>query len=141
VTEAEAKLLKWILFGVFVSTLPIIWAAVNLYINLKPISLTELLGNGDLLMATCAGCAVAQGEVLGSESMTTAQKLWSGFFALLVVVGACLVFSSATSMRVADTHTYEGALGRLTVLSCVLFVAGLVSGGFAVWASAESGRQ
>jgi hypothetical protein len=54
VTEASKKLLKWLLFGVVVSTLPIDWAAMTLYIQGKPISPPELLGNGDLLMATCA---------------------------------------------------------------------------------------
>jgi len=138
VTEASQKLMKWLLFGVVVSTLPIDWAAMTLYIQSKPISLPELLGNGDLLMATCAGCAVAQGEVFGSDKMKTEMKILLGFLASLIVIGACLVFSSATVMRVGDLLAYQLALSRLALVSCILFFLGVIFGGFAVWSSERS---
>jgi hypothetical protein len=133
-TDAGIKLLRWVLFGVVVSTLPIAWAAGSLFVHDKPILVKELLGNGDLLMATCAGCAVALGEIIGSSETAQASKITFGFFALLVIIGSCLVFASITDIR-PDKVAYEVALDRFESLSIVLFSFGTISGAAAVWVS------
>jgi hypothetical protein len=134
-SPATAKLLKWLLFGVLVSMLPIGGAAVVLFVFGKPIIVSELLGNGDLLVVTCAACAVAMGEVVESEKMTKAQKLGLGFCALLIVLGTCLLFGAEATLRASNRADYENGLGRLAVLSGIAFVLGLGFGGAAVWAS------
>jgi hypothetical protein len=133
-TEAGIKVLRWLLFGVAVSALPIAWAAGSLFIHGKPISIPELLGNGDLLMVTCAGCAVALGEIIGSSETAQPWKIAFGFFSLLVIVGTCLVFSSITEIRL-DKSAYDIALYRFEVSSIALFVFGTIFGGVAVWVS------
>ncbi len=67
--------------------------------------------------------------------MKTEMKIVLGFLASLIVIGACLVFSSATVMRVGDHAGYQLALSRLAFVSCILFFLGVVFGGFAVWSS------
>jgi hypothetical protein len=133
-TNAGVKWLRWFLFGVVVSTLPIGWAAGSLFIHGKSVIPRELFGNGDLLMATCAGCAVALGELIGSGQTARVSKIIYGFFALLVVIGACLVFASITEMRL-DHIAYEAALLRFAWTSLFLFSLGTIFGGVAVWVS------
>jgi len=133
-SDANIKLLRWLLFGVVVSTLPIGWAAGSLFIHDKPIIISELLGNGDLLVATCAGCAVALGEVIGSSETAQPWKITFGFLALLVILGSCLIFASITEIRL-DKTAYEQALFRFEILSIVLFSCGTIFGGMAVWIS------
>lgn len=128
------KLLRWVLYGVGVSILPIIWAALSLFIHDKPIVVKELLGNGDLLMATCGGCAVALGEIIGSSRAAESSKIAMGFFSLMVVIGSCLVFSSITEIPL-DHTAYENDLFRLAISSLVLFAFGTIFGGITVWVS------
>lgn len=133
-TDAGVKLLRWLLFGVLVSTLPIVWAAASLFIHGKTIVTQELLGNGDLLMASCACCAVALGELIGSDKAAREWKIAFGFFALLTVAGSCLIFSSITDIR-PDVALYQRSLGRFEFLSILLFAFGTIFGGAAVWVS------
>jgi hypothetical protein len=135
-TAAAIKLLRWLLFGVVVSTLPIGWAACSLFIHGKPVIAGELFGNGDLLMATCAGCAVALGELIGSGETALGSKIVYGFFALLIIIEYCLVFASITEIRL-DHLAYETALLRFSITSICLFCFGTIFGGVAVWVSED----
>ena len=133
-TDADIKLLRWLLFGVVVSTLPIAWAASSLFIHSKPVIAGELFGNGDLLMVTCASCAVALGELIGSGQTAIGTKILYGLFALLVIIGSCLVFSSISEIRI-DNSAYQSDLIKFMLISFVLFVFGTVAGGLAIWVS------
>ena len=133
-SPASVKLLRWALFGVVISTIPIVYAAGNLFILGVDIRPTELLGNGDLLMATCASCAVAVGEVVGTRQTALEGKIISGFLAFLIVIASCLAFAAITQMRSLKTLN-DAALVHAAILSASIFGCGVVFGGFTVWFS------
>jgi hypothetical protein len=57
------KVLRWFIFGVLISLLPLAYTYENLTIKSQPAEMTKVVGNGELVIIVWALCAGALGEL------------------------------------------------------------------------------
>jgi hypothetical protein len=108
------KVLRWLLFGVIVSILPLVFAYLVLLMNPNPApgSITPkvtgasaVLGNGELLVVTWVLAASAIGEVIGGDEGKGWfegrgwLKIVSGGLTLIALIFAALFFAAIAEAR------------------------------------------
>jgi hypothetical protein len=71
------KFLRWVIFGVIVAVVPLVFAYVNLMVKGTP-DLVKVLGGGELLIVISAICAGGVGELIGSGDEYQTAKIISG---------------------------------------------------------------
>lgn len=124
---AAIKVLRWAIFGVVVSLIPLGYSYTILVIKSQPATWAKILGNGELLIIVWALCAGAIGELFGSGPEYTLPKILSGGFTLIILIFSTLLFASVAEARVSGTTLDEASL---LVTSLVLLASGFVSCAF-----------
>lgn len=122
------KFIKWFFYGAVAGALSVLVAAALLWLTKKPVTLTGLIGRGQLMPACVALKAAAIGDVVYAKNFSRARSLGAAVvaLALLGILFTLAVF--ATAVGVVDSDPW-----RTTFLSLVLYLAALVIGGAAVY--------
>jgi hypothetical protein len=99
------KLLRWLMFGVSFSVLPIICAYLNLMLKGSAPNITSVIGDGGLFLVLAGLCAGAVGELIGSARTHSNIKIISGGFAILTLVLSSFLFAAIAEDRELSTST------------------------------------
>ena len=115
----KIRFLKWFLFTLVVSLAPIIVSAVALKLVRETASLERLLGNGELLMISCALAATAIGELIASKA-----RLPHGKLILVWLCGIAVFFSTMgyAILIVADAWKKAFDKSMIANFSIALFI-------------------
>ena len=136
------KVLRWLLFGVIVSILPLVFAYFVLLMNPNPTAgsnvtgMSAVLGNGELLVVTWVLAAGAIGEVIGSDEGKGWfkgrgwLKIVSGGLTLIVLIFATLFFAAiaearAVNVKVEDSFVSTSSIDLflISLVPCFICVA------------------
>jgi hypothetical protein len=101
-----AKILRWAIFGVVISVLPLGFAYVDLVMKEQTATWAGVIGNGELLVIVWGLSAGAIGELFGSEGQPI-LKIICGGLTLLVIISAAHFFASITEARAANVKLDE----------------------------------
>jgi hypothetical protein len=118
------KVLRWFMFGVLISLLPLAYTYENLVIKSQPVDMAKVVGNGELLIIVWALCAGAIGELFGSTADYKWFKIVSGGLTLIVLIMSALLFASIAEARVEHTAVNDV---EIVWNSKILFLFGIVS--------------
>jgi hypothetical protein len=135
----STKLVRWAIFGVAFALIPIFFLIVNAYLIPRPEvpDISELLGNGELVLIACVICPASVGELLGSAPATGGaapnqnlenHKLICAGMALLIAVASAILYSS---IRMAPSVN----AGVSLELSLGFFLSGVIASGSCVYLS------
>jgi hypothetical protein len=97
------KITRWILFGVLISILPLIFTYFDLIMKEKQATISAVIGNGGLLVIVWALCAGAIGELFGADGHPYLKVVF-GALTLIVIISATHFFASVTEARAAGIH-------------------------------------
>ncbi len=89
----NARLSRWLIFGVVVALLPLIATYVSRRTDGLVPAWTELLGRGELFLVCAGVCSAAYGEVLGTGGGLRAWKIVAGGICLMVLLVSSLVYA------------------------------------------------
>ena len=109
------KVLRWGLFSVFVSLLPLLYSYANLHIRSQPASWAKVLGGGELLIIVWVLCAGAVGELFGSSANFKASKIAAGGLTLLVLIFSALLFASVAEAKVSNIKLDDTSLVAMSL--------------------------
>lgn len=123
------KVLRWALFGVLVSLLPLVYSFANLHIKSQAATWTKVLGGGELLIVVWALCAAAIGELFGSSANFKISKIVSGGFTLLILIFSALMFASVAEAKVSGAKLDDASI---VLTSFLLLIFATVSCGSCV---------
>jgi hypothetical protein len=118
------KVLRWFIFGVLISLIPLAYTYENLVIKSQPVDMAKVVGNGELLIIVWALCAGALGELFGSSADYKWFKIVSGGFTLIILIMSALLFASIAEARVERAQINDGAV---VLNSMMLFAFGVMS--------------
>lgn len=119
-----AKIIRWAIFGVIVSLIPL-WVSYEiLVIKLQSPTLGKILGNGELLIIVWVLCAGALGELVGSGPSFRILKLFSGGGTLATLIICALMFASISEERSAHISINTD---EIVSKSLLLFCFGILS--------------
>ena len=104
------KILRWLIFGVVVSLLPLAAAYATLAIRSQPATLRAVAGNGEVLIICWSLCAGALGELFGSTNRYKRQKMVVGGVTIAVIVFCTLVFAPIEERRLLNQSINEDFL-------------------------------
>lgn len=96
------KLVKWIVFSVFIGLLPFFWNALRLLTQGESLSLPILFARGEILLTGAALVAGALGDLLASQREV---DTWDRVL-YLICVGGCMILLMTTSFWFADISGY-----------------------------------
>ena len=120
------KIVQWLFFSVVIATSPIIF---NLFKSLgrgEELSMSLLIGRGELLLISSAICAAAIGELFGSSE--------GNILAKLIIGGSCLILLILSAMWFADISAaiYSSEYintDRVSTLSLIFFILSIITSG------------
>jgi hypothetical protein len=120
----KTKVARWIIFGVIVSILPLIFSYVSIIFRSRPATLTAVLGNGELLVVLWPLCAAAIGELFGSDGNPdlAVYQVISGGSATVILIVSTLLFAFVTNAKVDHASINEN---MIIGTSIGLFVFGI----------------
>jgi hypothetical protein len=124
------KLLRWFIFSVVISLLPLAFYYVRAMTDGKAVSLPELLARGELLLIAVALAADAIGDLLASKSAGMLKT---------IAGGGCVITVGFSSFYFADVSTKTAA--NVTVvfwMSLVLFAVSMISSACCKWLAEEA---
>ena len=98
---AMLKVVRWIIFEVIISVLPLGFAYVDLTMKAKDPTWAGVIGNGELLVIVWAISAGAIGELFGSDGRPLLKVICGGL-TLLVIISATHFFSAITEARASN---------------------------------------
>jgi hypothetical protein len=115
-----AKILRWLLFGVIGSLLPLI---INFLMTLPKswsYSPIRVISRGELCIVVAAMCSVSAGELFGSTSKNATMAVLSGGVTILILALSTALYVSIPAVNDLPDY-YVGDL------SYVLFICALIS--------------
>lgn len=119
-TDLREKLMNWLIFNIFIATLPILLHIAILFGNAKPIMFFDLFSHGELLLISVATTADAMGELI-LKGKTKGFK--NG-----LAIGMCIIISFFSISWFASLGI-GGAVSNVqgfAVVSIVLFIVSVV---------------
>ena len=131
-----AKLIRWLIFGVAISLIPLAYNFLNLQLRGASPTLIQLVKNGELLLIICAFCAASIGALVGSGPRMLPLKLICGGGALIILMLSALYFSdvSALAAGIMENELDAQASGSQIVFhnSFWFFTSGVLASGSCV---------
>jgi len=118
----DDKLAIWVVFGVGLSLLPILFDATRASIVGGKSSFTEAMGRGELLLVTTTLCAASAGELFGSGEAAKVSKIVSGGVAVILLILCAFFYAEVSSLLRATPANVKKDMVRN--LSCALFICG-----------------
>ncbi len=100
------RLIRWFVFSVLVALLPFVWNWISLVTQEKAATLETMFCRGELFLVSCALCAAALGELIGTGRKFAEFKLLVGFGCLSVLMLNSLWFSQV-SFQVLSATKYD----------------------------------
>jgi hypothetical protein len=128
----SAKLLRWLIFGVLLALVPLVFSWFCRLIFSEDASLKTLLSQGELLLITAALCAAAIGELLGSDDKQKNWKIISGGASLMILIFSALIFSVISNQSLFSTSP---DIDAVKVASLIVYFCAFVSSGACVYLS------
>ena len=98
------RILKWLLFGVLCSLLPIGFVAIDFFANGKDFALANLIGNGELLLVTSGIAAAGLGELISESPKKSIGVMLTGASSLILIGVCSYSFSSVVSSQTPDVN-------------------------------------
>jgi hypothetical protein len=98
------KLLRWLIFGVAIALMPIVFGYVHLSIRGGGAGLTAIVGNGELLIVVAAMCAAAVGELLGSPESLRRSKIAAGGASVILLMLSSLYYADVAAASATGAH-------------------------------------
>jgi hypothetical protein len=126
-SEMASKLLRWLVFGVIISLLPIAVSFLEFVAKDKTPTMRQVMGDGGLLLIISAVCAGSLGEIIGSGQRALAAKISAGG-AVVVLIISSLLFAAILEGKGASTYDesivasismWVFALGLLPCAACI----------------------
>jgi hypothetical protein len=122
---------KWVLFGVIVSSIPIIFGIFNAFILKNiPWNLELIIGNGEVFIVTAALCAGGLGELIGSGGKLQTPKFLSGGACVIILLISTLSFSGVAEGATSDGVPYDKA--AVVTSSLWIYLSGIISTGVSI---------
>jgi hypothetical protein len=108
----QAKLARWVGFGIATSLMPLLFNYLALLLSNKAPTVAFIVRDGQLLLIVSAMCSVALGEMIGSGPKLQVAKIFSG-----AATGANLFLSSGLFAYIAVVRADNGLLSDYYVSS------------------------
>ena len=125
-TPRQVKLIRWFVFGVMLSLLPLLAAYIAAVAFGKTPRLPAFLSGGPLLLISATLAGAAAGELFGRPSgQRSGGEVFVGGVAILVALLAALSYATFTTASVQGARPNEGFVA---LYSMVLFVLSVASG-------------
>ena len=112
---------RWILFGVLIALIPIIFHYICLYFDDARPSIAKVIAHGELLIISVGMTSTAIGELLGWKGGKTIYKI--------IIGGACvilLIFSSLLFSHIAG-NSGDISVDKIEFTSLGLYLSSIVS--------------
>lgn len=131
------KLLKWLIFGVLVALLPILFNLLFALTVGAEVTAGRLIGRGELLLIAVGLCSTALGDLVLAE-LSVRSRFWRGV--RLILTGTCVVVIAASSFYfalVSDRYARQIAVSddAVVIISSALYLTAVVCSGGSVWLS------
>ncbi|MFZ5911684.1 MAG: hypothetical protein ACOYYU_16855 [Chloroflexota bacterium] len=128
--EVLNKLVKWVIFSVIVSLLPLFINLLLLYLNGIYLTIAYFSPHGELLLISVTICAIAIGDVIGTGKKYLALKLLAAGGCVLILIFSSSIFAilslgsiipenSATASAITDFSLITFLFSLLTSSGCV----------------------
>src|SRR6202007_2501068 len=117
------RLLKWSIFSITLSLLPLAFTAVQAAVRGKPITLTDVTEKGEVVLVAAVLCATSLGEVFIAKYDGRMARLALGGFAVLIIVAATWAYGDISS-AVSANQTVDKAF--ICSLSKIIFGAAVL---------------
>lgn len=114
--QVSEKITRWIIFNVCIAVLPLAGRALILFNSGKAPSLATLLGSGDLLLVSCGIAAGAIGEIIGTPSIKSNEKIKAAGYCLLNLFLSAMLYGSITTQTLT-----------ISISSIILFISTLIT--------------
>lgn len=123
------KLLKWLIFGVLVALLPILFNLLFAISVGAEVTVGRIIGRGELLLIAVGLCSTALGDLVLAE-LPVRSRFWRG--ARLVLTGMCVVVIAASSFYfalVSDRYARQIDVSEevVVLISSTLYAAAVIS--------------
>jgi hypothetical protein len=118
-----APLLRWLLFTMLITLLPVMFIATNQVMVAQPVSIDSLFSRGELLLISTALCAASITRLVVRPHPTVVAIVVAGSCMLLLFVSSTLYAAVVTSAQ----HGIAGSLHSVAVQSIFIFVFTLIA--------------
>lgn len=129
----KERLVRWFMFSVLVSLVPLALTYLNLRLDGIEVRLEMLLARGELLLISTTLGAAALGELFPGGRENAMEKLLASGASVLMIVLSSVCFASIQTRRSADPEP-------ITLVSVSLFVGMLLAAGSCMFYSHQEGR-
>ena len=119
------KLLRWIVFNILLSMIPIMFVYLNSYITIFPIRISQVVSNGELFIISCSLLMTASGELVFNFSRDSDYLLWKTFvLGMSIMFGllAGFLFASMASESIIHPSSVKYSEQRVFDISSFLFL-------------------
>lgn len=116
------KVVRWIIFGVFVALVPLAFSYLNLLIKDKHPTIEAITDDGGLLLIISALCAGAIGELIGTGEKALFAKVLASGGSVIVLLLSASEFASITQGKNVTDFNHHG----VATISLWLFGVGLL---------------
>ncbi len=117
------KIVRWLIFGAIISLLPLAFTFGDLALRGRPHHLTDVMGNGELLVVIWVLSASALGEMFGGKGGHPILHIVVGGLTLLVIVFSALLFAFVAEAKAGSLPVNEDLLVKA---SMILYVISLI---------------
>lgn len=130
------KLLRWTVYSVIISLIPIFSTFLYSWTTNSQVTLTGALSKGELLLISVAISGGAVGELIGREAEGALRLLKVGIIGLtlIVVLVSCIWFGSIASILAEGGHVDAHAV---SVGSKIVFFSSVLSGAVCIGMSSS----
>jgi hypothetical protein len=116
----EEKLVRWFMFSVLVSLVPLASSYFNLWLDGRAAPLEALVARGELLLICTTLGAAAIGELFPGGRENAAEKLLAGGASFLLIMVSTVFFTAAQSRNSPGPRS-------ILIVSLALFVGMLAA--------------
>ncbi len=117
------KIVRWLIFGAIISLLPLAFTFGDLALRGRPHRLTDVIGNGELLVVVWVLSASALGEMFGGKGGRPILHIVVGGLTLMLIVASALLFALVAEAN-AGGQSVDKEL--LVDLSMILYAVALI---------------
>jgi len=114
------KIVRWLIFGAIISLLPLAFTFADLALRGRPHRLTDVIGNGELLVVVWVLSASALGEMFGGKGGRPILHIVVGGLTLMVIVISALLFALVAEARAVGQPVDEELLVNMSVILYVI---------------------
>jgi len=115
-SRLPAAVWKWVWFGLVLAIVPVIFAALRLFIRDAPVTLSALTGQAELLLPAAAISARGIGELLGGQARKSAKRYLAGGSAILILLLSTLFFADVTAAYAVGDPVSTSVIARTSVV-------------------------